>query len=56
MKPMGVIRVDGRKKPASFNEVFGKTAQTIACVDTVRANEDFNRIQEQMSKPLFPIR
>jgi hypothetical protein len=52
LEPMKVIRVDGRVKPSTFNEVFGKSIKTTSCVDTVRANEDFHRIQEEMREPL----
>ena len=53
LEPMKVIRVNGRVKPSTFNEVFGKSVKTTSCVDTVRANEDFHRIQEEMREPLF---
>lgn len=46
LEPMRVIKVDGRagNKPASFNEVFGKTVKTDS-VDSVQSNKEFEQLQ-----------
>ncbi len=47
LEPMKVTKVDGRagKKPASFNEVFGKDLKPTE-TDSTQANKEFEQLQK----------